>query len=81
MATGIFNGTAGTVTTGCTVSATNDCLATDLSVYSLSPYIAADNTTNYGAGFGFNAGTGVTTAAAATTLVNSPIVGGVLRLP
>lgn len=71
--TGIYNGTVGTLTTGCTVSATNNCLATDLSVSSLSPYVAKDNLTNYGSGFSFNVGTGVTTAAAPTTLVTSPI--------
>jgi OmcA/MtrC family decaheme c-type cytochrome len=38
---------------------------------SLSPYVTAG--TNYGPGFSFAAGTGVTTPAAATTLVNSPI--------
>jgi len=42
-------------------------------VFSLSPYVVKDNATNYGAGFGFNAGTGVTTPAAATTLAISPI--------
>ena len=40
-------------------------------VLSLSPYVTAG--TNYGTGFSYNAGTAVTTAAAATTLVNSPI--------
>jgi OmcA/MtrC family decaheme c-type cytochrome len=57
-ATGIFNGTA---------------TAPPLNVFSLSPYVIADNVTSYGSGFSFNAATGVTTAAAATTLVNSPI--------
>lgn len=71
--TGIYNGTAGTLTTGCVVSATNNCLATALSVFSLSPYVAKDNVTNYGSGFNFNVGTGATTAAAPTTLVTSPI--------
>ncbi len=37
---------------------------------SLSPYVVAG--TNYGSGFSFNAATGATTAAAATTLVTSP---------
>ena len=36
----------------------------------LSPYVVAG--TNYGSGFSFNAGTGVATPAAATTLVTSP---------
>jgi OmcA/MtrC family decaheme c-type cytochrome len=36
----------------------------------LSPYVVAG--TNYGSAFSFNAGTGVTTPAAATTLVSSP---------
>ncbi len=39
----------------------------------LSPYVDTTNTVNYGAGFSYNAATGVTTAAAGTTLVNSPI--------
>jgi OmcA/MtrC family decaheme c-type cytochrome len=73
VATGLFNGTAGTATTGCTVSVINDCLATPISVFSLSPYVIKDNTTSYGAGFSVAAGTGVPTNAAATTLVNSPI--------
>jgi OmcA/MtrC family decaheme c-type cytochrome len=73
VATGIFNGTVGTLTTGCTVSATNNCLATELSVFSLSPYVIKDNATNYGSGFGYNAGSGASTAAAGTTLVSSPI--------
>ena len=47
--------------------------------FSLSPYVAAGP--NYGSGFSFNAGTGATTPAAATTLVMSPTVDGVLRLP
>lgn len=41
--------------------------------YTLSPYIIADGTTNYGTGFSFNAGTSVTTEAADTTLVLSQI--------
>ena len=45
------------------------------SYYTLSPYVVADNVTNYGAGFAFNAGTGVTTPAAGTNLVISPITG------
>lgn len=47
--------------------------ATELSVFSLSPYVVKDNVTDYGAGFSFNAGTGVTVAAAGTTLVISPV--------
>jgi len=35
--------------------------------------VVADNVMDYGAVFSFNAGTGVTSPAAATTLVNSPI--------
>jgi OmcA/MtrC family decaheme c-type cytochrome len=68
-----FNGTAGTLITGCTISTINDCLATTLSVFSLSPYVAADNTTIYGSGFSVAGATGVPTNAAGTTLVNSPI--------
>jgi hypothetical protein len=41
----------------------------------LSPYVVADGVTDYGAGFSFNAATGVTTQAAGTTLVVSPITG------
>jgi hypothetical protein len=39
---------------------------------SLSPYVLTG--VDYGAGFSFNVGTGATTAAAGTTLVNSPTV-------
>ena len=73
VATGIFNGTAGTLTAGCTVTLINDCLATPVSVFSLSPYVIKDNVFNYGAGYSVAAGTGVPTNAAPTTLVNSPI--------
>ena len=45
------------------------------SFYTISPYVVADNVTDYGGGFSFNAGTGLTTQAAATTLVLSPITG------
>jgi OmcA/MtrC family decaheme c-type cytochrome len=72
-ATGIFNGTAGALTTGCSLTTINDCLATALSVFSLSPYVIKDNATNYGAGFSVAAATGVPTNAAGTTLVHSPI--------
>ena len=41
--------------------------------YTLSPYVVKDNVTNYGTGFSYNIATGVTTAAASTTLVNTPI--------
>ena len=73
VATGIFNGSAGTLTAGCTVTLINDCLATPVSVFSLSPYVTKDNAFNYGAGYSVAAGTGVPTNAAPTTLVNSPI--------
>ncbi len=43
--------------------------------YTISPYVVADGVTSYGAGFAFNAGTGVTTQAAGTTLVNSQLTG------
>jgi OmcA/MtrC family decaheme c-type cytochrome len=46
-------------------------LASTGSTFAYSPYITMDQ--NYGAGFSFNAGTGVTTQAAGTTLVDSPI--------
>ncbi|MBL8286894.1 MAG: OmcA/MtrC family decaheme c-type cytochrome [Rubrivivax sp.] len=58
VATGKFNGTAS---------------ADPVAKFSISPYVVADNVFDYGAGFAFNAGTGVTTAPAATTLVTSPI--------
>jgi OmcA/MtrC family decaheme c-type cytochrome len=55
-----------TVATGTPLSATS----TPLQRFSTSPYVTEG--VAYGSGFGFNAGTGVTTAAAATTLVTSP---------
>jgi OmcA/MtrC family decaheme c-type cytochrome len=67
--TGIYNGTAGTVTTNSSPATTQ----TAVGVFSLSPYVTADNATNYGAGFSYNAATGVATPAAGTTLVTSPI--------
>jgi OmcA/MtrC family decaheme c-type cytochrome len=81
VATGIFNGTANTLTTGCTTSPpapsagpfVTDCMSTDVSVYSLSPYVTRDNAYNYGAGYSVAGSTGVPTNAAGTTLVNSPI--------
>lgn len=51
----------------------NGTVAGSLTAFSISPYVIADNVTDYGAGFGFTPATGVTTAAAATTLVISPI--------
>jgi OmcA/MtrC family decaheme c-type cytochrome len=48
---------------------------TSPTAFSLSPYVMKDNLTDYGAGFGFNAGTGVTTPAAGTSLVMSPLTG------
>ena len=52
--------------------ATGTLASTASNAFTFSPYITKDN--NYGAGFTFNAATGVTTAeAAGTTLVNSPI--------
>jgi len=72
-ATSAFNGTAGTQIAGCTPTPINDCLATALSVFSLSPYVAKDNTTLYGLGFSVAGSTGLPTNAVATTLVNSPV--------
>jgi hypothetical protein len=72
VATGVFNNTTNP-TLGCTISATNTCVPTALSIASLAPYVDATNTVNYGSGFAFNAVTGATTVAAGTTLVNSPI--------
>jgi OmcA/MtrC family decaheme c-type cytochrome len=48
---------------------------TNSTFYTLSPYVTADNVTDYGAGFSYNAATNVTTQAAGTTLVLSPITG------
>jgi OmcA/MtrC family decaheme c-type cytochrome len=45
--------------------------STPLAQFELSPYVATG--VNYGSGFSFNASTGVTTEAAGTTLVTSPI--------
>jgi OmcA/MtrC family decaheme c-type cytochrome len=58
-----------TVATGTVVASTSSALAK----FQASPYVTVD--TNYGAGFSFNAATGVSTAAAGTTLVNSPTAG------
>ena len=55
-----------TVATGTVVTGTS----TALQKFSASPYVTEG--TNYGTGFSFNAATGVTTQAAATTLVSSP---------
>jgi OmcA/MtrC family decaheme c-type cytochrome len=48
---------------------------TNSTYYTVSPYVVADNVTDYGAGFSYNAATNVTTQAAGTTLVLSPITG------
>jgi len=48
---------------------------TNSTYYTVSPYVTADNTTDYGPGFAYNATTGVTTQAAGSTLVLSPITG------
>jgi OmcA/MtrC family decaheme c-type cytochrome len=48
---------------------------TNSTYYTVSPYVVADNVTSYGAGFSYNAATDVTTEAAGTTLVLSPITG------
>ena len=45
---------------------------TTLAAYSMSPYVAL-SPTDYGSGFSYNVGTGVTTPAASTTRVISPI--------
>ena len=41
--------------------------------YTVSPYVVADNITDYGVGFSYNAATNATVEAAGTTLVQSPI--------
>lgn len=43
--------------------------------FTISPYVVADNVTDYGSGFSFNVGTGVTTQGGAANLVLSPITG------
>jgi OmcA/MtrC family decaheme c-type cytochrome len=43
--------------------------------YTVSPYVTADNLTDYGVGFSYNAATNVTVEAAGSTLVLSPITG------
>jgi hypothetical protein len=48
---------------------------TNSTYYTISPYVVSDNVKDYGAGFAYNAATNVTTEAAATTLVMSPITG------
>ncbi|MBS1117789.1 MAG: hypothetical protein H6Q90_17 [Deltaproteobacteria bacterium] len=48
---------------------------TNSTFYTVSPYVVADNVTDYGKGFSYNAATDVTTQAAGTTLVVSPITG------
>jgi OmcA/MtrC family decaheme c-type cytochrome len=48
---------------------------TNSAYYTLSPYVIADNITDYGAGFSYNAATNVTAQAAGTTLVLSQITG------
>ena len=64
---GIYNNTAGVVTSGGTA------VQSELGAFSISPYVAADNVTSYGQDFTFNAATGVSTPAAGTTLVSSPM--------
>jgi OmcA/MtrC family decaheme c-type cytochrome len=48
---------------------------TNSTYYTVSPYVVADNVRDYGVGFSYNAATNVTTQAAGTTLVLSPITG------
>lgn len=52
--------------------ATGTFASTSATAYRFSPYVTLDATT-LGSGFSYNAATGATTAAAATTLVSSPI--------
>lgn len=63
-AQGVANMLFSTVATGTLASSSTNSFA-------FSPYVTLD--TNYGNGFSYNAGTGVTTPAAGTTLVTSPI--------
>lgn len=46
---------------------------TNSTYFTLSPYVVADNVTDYGAGFSFNAATNTITPAAPTTLVITPV--------
>ncbi|HEX7704322.1 MAG TPA: OmcA/MtrC family decaheme c-type cytochrome, partial [Kofleriaceae bacterium] len=48
---------------------------TNSTYYTVSPYVIADNVTDYGVGFAYNATTNATTQAAGSTLVLSPIAG------
>jgi OmcA/MtrC family decaheme c-type cytochrome len=48
---------------------------TNSTYYTVSPYVVADNVTDYGVGFSYNAATNATTEAAGSTLVLSPITG------
>jgi OmcA/MtrC family decaheme c-type cytochrome len=48
---------------------------TNSTYYTISPYLGASVLTDFGAGFAYNAATNVTTQAAGTTLVLSPITG------
>ena len=48
---------------------------TNPTYYTVSPYVVADNLTDYGVGFSYNATTNTTVQAAGTTLVLSPITG------
>src|SRR6185295_6706072 len=54
------------LTTVATVKYNSDPLVNS-SYYTLSPYVIADNSTDYGNGFSFNAGTSATTETASTT--------------
>lgn len=65
VATGCFDTTVGSVT--CTTTA-----QTTVGAFSISPYVDRTGVTNYGSGVSVNS-SGVLTAAAGTTLVNSPI--------
>ena len=57
-----------------TAVATGKFDGTSSTAYTISPYVVADNSTDYGGGFAYNAATGATTAAGGANLVNSPIM-------
>jgi OmcA/MtrC family decaheme c-type cytochrome len=61
------------LTTVATGKYNSDPVANPTGYYTLSPYVVADNVKDYGAGFSYAQGTGVTTEAAGTTLVISPV--------
>jgi OmcA/MtrC family decaheme c-type cytochrome len=56
-----------------TADATGKFDGTSATAYTLSPYVTADNVTDYGVGFAYSATTGAVTPAGGANLVTSPI--------